>query len=81
LFKSGKLFTVPDFAYSKKKIAIYCDGFKYHGNKDAPAFDAEKRNELQIKGWLVLTFWGKDINRRPAWCEDQIWRAYCSRSG
>jgi very-short-patch-repair endonuclease len=77
--KDGKLLTIADFAYTREKVAIFCDGFRYHGNKDALASDAEKRNELQAHGWIVLTFWGKYIYNRPARCAEQIWNAYCSR--
>ncbi|HZP92169.1 MAG TPA: DEAD/DEAH box helicase [Burkholderiales bacterium] len=76
---SGSVLTIPDFAYPDKKIAIYCDGFAYHGNPDALGKDARKRNELQGKGWAVLTFWGQQILRDPAVCEAQIWRCYQHR--
>lgn len=79
-FKDGKLLTIADFAYSEKKIAIFCDGWRYHGNKDAVSSDAMKRNELTAHGWKVLTFWGKDIYRAPAACEAQIWELYCRNS-
>ncbi len=72
----GTLITVPDFAYPERKIAIYCDGFAYHGNADALSGDASKRNTLQAQGWAVLTFWGKQILRNPVRCEEQIWHCY-----
>ncbi|MBI5899705.1 MAG: DEAD/DEAH box helicase [Rhodocyclales bacterium] len=68
--------TVPDFAYPDKKIAIYCDGFAYHGNRDSLEGDAVKRNLLQSSGWAVLTFWGRQILRDPQACERQIWQCY-----
>jgi ATP-dependent helicase YprA (DUF1998 family) len=72
----GSILTIPDFAYPDKKIAIYCDGFAYHGNVDTLGKDARKRNELQGKGWAVLTFWGQQILRNPGACEAQIWQCY-----
>lgn len=72
----GSLLTVPDFAFPDRKIAIYCDGYAYHGNMDALSRDAFKRNALQSKGWAVLVFWGKQILRDASHCEEQIWRCY-----
>ncbi len=74
--RTGKRLTVPDFAYPDRRIAIYCDGFAYHGNREALESDAQKRNLLQSMGWAVLTFWGRQILRNPAACEEQIWQCY-----
>jgi very-short-patch-repair endonuclease len=73
---AGKLLTIPDFAYPDRRIAIYCDGFAYHGNRETLESDARKRNLLQAMGWTVLTFWGRQILRDPAACEGQIWQCY-----
>jgi very-short-patch-repair endonuclease len=59
-----------------EKIAIYCDGFAFHGKAETLAADAQKRNYLQRQGWIVLTFWGKTILRHAEMCEEQIWRAF-----
>ncbi len=77
--KDDILLTVPDFAYESEKIAIFCDGFAYHGTKDALASDSQKRNEIQADGWAVLTFWGKTILKHPERCEEQIWRVWRAR--
>jgi hypothetical protein len=74
--ESSDVLTIPDFAYLDRKIAIYCDGFAYHGNVHSLAGDARKRNALQASGWAVLTFWGRQILRNPGACEAQIWQCY-----
>ena len=74
--QDGALLTIADFAYEDEKIAIYCDGFAYHGSKEALAADAQKRNAIQAEGWAVLTFWGKTILKYPERCEEQIWKVY-----
>lgn len=79
--KDGVLFTIADFAYELEKIAIYCDGFAFHSDKDTLASDSLKRNDLQAMGWTVLTFWGKTILKHPNRCEEQIWRAYSAKFG
>ena len=63
--KGDILLTIPDFAYETEKLAIFCDGFAYHGSKDVLASDSQKRNELQADGWAVLTFWGKQSSNIP----------------
>jgi len=75
---NGALLTIADFAYENEKIAIYCDGFASH--KDKVASDAQKRNELQARGWAVLTFWGQTILKYPERCEEQVWRLYQTRA-
>lgn len=76
LDKDGQRLTIPDFAYPDYQIAIYCDGFAYHGNRETLESDARKRNLLQAMGWIVLTFWGRQILRDPQACETQIWQCY-----
>ena len=68
----GSLLTVPDFAYPSQKLAVFCDGFAFHGNAETLSEDARKRNRLQAMGWLVLTFWGRQILRDPARCVEEI---------
>jgi G:T-mismatch repair DNA endonuclease (very short patch repair protein) len=77
---SGELLTIPDFAFLDRRIAVYCDGFAYHGDKETLESDARKRNALQAKGWAVLTFWGRQILRDAAACERQIWQCYQFRN-
>ena len=79
-FRTGEvLITVADFAYEAERIAIYCDGFAFHGTVEKLAADAQKRNYLQSQGWMVLTFWGQTILQHPDRCEEQIWRAFSFR--
>lgn len=74
--EDGRQLTVPDFTYPDQRIAIYCDGFAYHGDRETLESDARKRNILQTMGWAVLTFWGRQILRNPGACEEQIWQCY-----
>lgn len=68
------MITVADFAYEEQGIAIYCDGFAFHGTADKLAGDAMKRNSIQARGWRVLTFWGRTIMAHPKRCVEQIER-------
>jgi DEAD/DEAH box helicase/Helicase conserved C-terminal domain/Domain of unknown function (DUF1998)/Protein of unknown function (DUF559) len=77
----GSLLTIPDFAYPDRRIAIFCDGFAFHGNVETLSEDARKRNRLQATGWLVLTFWGRQILRDPTRCVHEIRAALGLRTG
>jgi very-short-patch-repair endonuclease len=77
----GSLLTIPDFAYPERRIAIFCDGFAFHGNVQTLSEDARKRNRLQAMGWLVLTFWGRQILRDPIRCVEEIRAALAVRTG
>jgi hypothetical protein len=77
----GSLLTIPDFAYPDRMIAIYCDGFAFHGNIETLVEDARKRNRLQTMGWLVLTFWGRQVLRDPVRCVDELRVALKQRDG
>ncbi len=68
----GSLLTIPDFAYPNERIAVFCDGFAFHGDVETLVEDARKRNALQAMGWIVLTFWGRQILREPARCVEAI---------
>jgi hypothetical protein len=74
--------TIPDFAYPEERIAVFCDGFAFHGNPETLELDARKRNWLQSKEggqWLVLTYWGKTIMRDPEACAREIAQAFRQR--
>jgi ATP-dependent helicase YprA (DUF1998 family)/SOS-response transcriptional repressor LexA len=73
---TGQLITVPDFAYPDIKIAVFCDGYQFHGDRETLELDARKRNYLQSKGWVVLVFWGRTINRDPDACARQVHDIY-----
>lgn len=77
---NGHLVTVPDFAYPDFRIAIYCDGYAYHGNRKKLEQDAKKRNWLQVQGWSVLTYWGGTIYESPQDCAVEIKKVYLEKS-
>ena len=76
-----RLVTVPDFAYPDEQIAIFCDGFAFHGNAETLQMDAKKRNFLQSQGWVVLTYWGAAVQRNAEACAREIASLYQQRRG
>ena len=53
--------TIPDFAFPDAKIAIYCDGYEFHSERDSFQNDRYQSRELQLRNWLVLRFTGSEI--------------------
>ncbi len=58
--------------YPEERIAIFCEGFAYHGNPNTLELDSKKRNWLRGEGWIVLTYWGRAIRRNPELCAKEI---------
>ncbi|MGQ9863276.1 MAG: helicase-related protein [Bacteroidia bacterium] len=77
--RDGRLLTVPDFTWPELKVAVFCDGYAYHGDPETLALDAKKRNRLQLDGWLVLTFWGRAIWKDAEGCAQEIQQALRER--
>ena len=53
--------TIPDFAFPDAKIAIYCDGYEHHWKRGPFQKDRHQSRELQLQGWCVLRFAGREI--------------------
>ena len=64
--------TVRNFYRPDLKIAVYCDGYAYHGDEDTLALDAQKRTAIQVLGWMGLEFWGKTIRQNADKCAQQV---------
>ena len=68
--------TIPDFAFPDMQIAIYCDGFAAaEGNRKKFARDRFQLRELQLRGWIVLRFAGREIKRNSEMVVETIQRA------
>lgn len=46
----------PDFAYPSEFVAIECDGYAWHMDREAFERDRTRDNDLQALGWTVLRF-------------------------
>ena len=77
--EAGRLVTVSDFAWPDQKVAVFCDGYAYHGDPETLELDAKKRNFLQARGWIVLTFWGRTILKEVDECARSILQVLGSR--
>ncbi len=64
------------FAYVKKKLAIECDGYKWHKqDKEQMEKDMERDMYLGKRGWRVLHFSGSHIRRDIEGCINEIKKA------
>ncbi len=61
IYTDGTLLTVTDFYIESGKIALYCDGFKYHYNKESVIKDRNQDRALQFLGYKVLRYTGSEI--------------------
>jgi len=67
---------IVDFAYPEQKLAVECDGYKWHKqDKDQIEKDIERDKYLAKKGWRVLHFSGVQIRRNIEGCIREIKRA------
>ena len=49
---------IPDFCSPKAKLIIELDGSQH---LDQEAYDAERTQYLELKGYTMLRFWNKDV--------------------
>lgn len=61
-----------DIALPRHKIAIECDGRKYHSSPQQKAHDRRKSQYLRQKGWTVLRFTGSQINGKMPYVLNKI---------
>ena len=61
-FIPGLPVTTPDFAFPDMKIAIYCDGYKFHKDEKSFSMDRFQSTKLQLQEWIVLRFSGFQIH-------------------
>ena len=57
--------TLPDFAFPSARIAIYCDGYEFHSERNPFQKDRQQSRDLQLQGWCVLRFAGREILNEP----------------
>lgn len=79
----GVLVTVPDFTWPDVRLAVYCDSYQHHAEREVLELDAAKRNYLQREGWAVLQYWGRVILSKPERCAAEVadtWRRRRNRS-
>lgn len=64
-----------DIAFPSKQVAVEADGNYYHNFPHGLPRDKSKNAYLRKCGWLVLRFWGSEINSDVKSCVDKIMTA------
>lgn len=54
-----------DFVYRRERIDIEADGARFHSDPRMIALDNDRRNRLQLDGWIVLHFSWTQVMHRP----------------
>lgn len=74
--------TIPDIILLpiESKIVIYADGNYWHTLPNQEKKDFQVTKSLQERGWTVLRFWGKEINKDLNGCIRTIVDAYRIRA-
>ncbi len=57
-----------DFAIPRAKIGIELDGHATHSSPAAIAADRRRQRVLQMKGWYIIRFGGKEVFQNPDKC-------------
>jgi hypothetical protein len=77
----GKLLARVDLAYPEHKIAIELLGKQFHYTPKGFERDPERRNRLEVRGWIVLEFtWRRYVDAPNRLCHE-VADALRSRSG
>lgn len=72
IYYNEQLLTILDFYLDSQKIAIYCDGFEFHYNKDSVIKDRTQDRILQLLGYKVLRYTGSEIHADVNKCVKEI---------
>lgn len=70
--EKGRLVSRADFAFPKERLAIYCDGARFHLIQDRWHRDQRQRRELARLGWQLLVFPGRDIHNNVVKCVQEV---------
>ncbi|MEK7407493.1 MAG: DUF559 domain-containing protein [Acidobacteriota bacterium] len=75
LNREKRIVSRADFAFVPQRLAVFCDGARYHLVADQWKRDLRQRRELVTLDWKVLAFTGSEINSDVGRCVDEIVRA------
>lgn len=68
-----------DFILKDARLIIELDGHEYHSTKEQLEKDTIRQRYLTRAGYSVIRFTGREINRDPAACVDEVQRTYKER--
>ena len=54
-----------DLAWPEPRVAVECDGFRFHRTPDQLEWDDRRQSELALRGWLVLRVTWRQFHHDP----------------
>jgi very-short-patch-repair endonuclease len=70
--ENGKIVSRADMAFPEEKLAIFCDGARYHLEPNQWKRDLRQRRELTRLGWRFLAYSGSEIMQDVEGCVGDI---------
>jgi very-short-patch-repair endonuclease len=70
--EDGRIVSRADVAFTGPKLAVFCDGARYHLEPRQWQRDLKQRRELTRLGWRVLAFTGSEITADVSGCVNQV---------
>lgn len=72
---------VLDIAWPEQKVAVECDGFRFHRTEEQLVHDDDRQNQLTLAGWHVLHETWRRFNEDRDRIVREVRRALRSRGG
>lgn len=54
-----------DFAVPERKFAVEIDGYAYHSDHHTFVYDRWRHRQLEVRGWRIVRFAGKEVMDDP----------------
>jgi len=64
---AGRLYRI-DFAIPEHKFGIELDGYEFHSNRDQFDKDRRRQRELELDGWRIVRFSGREVHNDARSC-------------
>ena len=61
----GEVTYLLDLAWPEPRVAVECDGFRFHRTPDQLDWDDRRNSELALRGWLVHHVTWRQLRRDP----------------
>lgn len=68
----GRIVSRADIAFPAERLAVFCDGARYHLQSSQWQRDLRQRRELTRLGWRCLAFTGAEITYSAARCVEDL---------
>jgi hypothetical protein len=67
-----------DAIWPERRLVVECDGYAYHGTRQAFERDRRRDAELLARGFRTVRLTYRDVTRRPGWVQRMVSAAYAA---